>query len=990
MKNLNAALKVFFTLALALVMAGCSNVLLNKPENPDREIPPGKGLVRWSIGLQTLQTVRTTLPALPFTRYELSFTAAGKETVTETFTGTSAGELMLESGRWELSVDAYIGGDLAAQGSTPVVVLGGRTNSVTVTLKVPGVSGTGSGTLGYTVTLPADLLYAELSVASLDGGYSTEISLMTAASGSIASISDGYYILVFTLRDVAARRAVITDLVHVYDGLTTNGVYDLSDAPFADAPEISVPSGGAVVFINSAEDLAAIAGDITNPAKNNGANAYILAGDIDLSAYGPWTPLGTDTAAPFEGYLFGEGHTIQGLELPGGNTEAIGLFGYTESAHIENVNVEIAGTELTLTGTGIQALGIIAGQAATTVFKDIRIGFLPGGELTITKAAGGLLYTGGLAGNVSTGSQIEKCSFVGNITAAAGGNQAFAGGLAGMLSDGTITESYMVGTITHTNTAAGATGVKTAGLANGGTLQDCYHNGNIRASGVNLETSGLGGDSVSRCYATGSIVNNGTGSASGLSSGTTINNSAALNLAVTGVSAGRIAADSTGSLTNNYALSDMRVNGLFVSQNDKNGLGKTAAELQTQSTYKTGLGWDFDDVWEMGPSSYPYPILKRQKGEVDLPEAYGLVELPEDFCYTVTTMNEVESCLEWLPQNTAQTPHQVKLTGFTIGSYFGTIIYWLAGRYVNLDMSGCLDTIIEVPGSPASKAGVLSIVLPDSLVHIGDSAFRGYSSLVSVELSASVTTISYNAFRDCTSLVSIDLPPSLTTINNYAFYGCTSLASIDIPSGVTTIGPGAFYGCTSLASIVIPSGVTIIWDSTFSGCTSLASIVIPSGVTIIRPNAFYGCTSLASVDIPSSVTTIVNSAFYGCTSLASIVIPPGVTIISDSTFSGCTSLASVDIPSSVSTIGGYAFYNCTSLASIDIPANVTDIGSFAFGGCGSLTSVVCRATVPPAVVDSFAFSNTNIQTIKVPAGSVAAYQAAAGWSGFADKITAIP
>jgi hypothetical protein len=48
-------------------------------------------------------------------------------------------------------------------------------------------------------------------------------------------------------------------------------------------------------------------------------------------------------------------------------------------------------------------------------------------------------------------------------------------------------------------------------------------------------------------------------------------------------------------------------------QNDKDGLGKTAAQLASQAAY-TGLGWDFAGVWEMGPASYPYPILKWQKG----------------------------------------------------------------------------------------------------------------------------------------------------------------------------------------------------------------------------------------------------------------------------------------------------------------------------------------------------------------------------------------
>ena len=64
----------------------------------------------------------------------------------------------------------------------------------------------------------------------------------------------------------------------------------------------------------------------------------------------------------------------------------------------------------------------------------------------------------------------------------------------------------------------------------------------------------------------------------------------------------------------------------------------------------------------------------------------------------------------------------------------------------------------------------------------------------------------------------------VTEIGNSAFRGCTSLTSVEIPKGVTSINFQVFSGCTSLASVTIPDSVTEIGWQAFSGCTSLTII----------------------------------------------------------------------------------------------------------------------------------------------------------------------
>jgi hypothetical protein len=1022
MKNHNGVIivKAFFILGLLACFSGCSNPFFDKPAEPGGEIPAGKGAVRWSI---ESQIGRTLFPSVPFSHFELTFTATGRETVTETFTGSS-GELMLEAGRWELGVLAYIGADPepAAQGSAQVTVLGGRTNSVRVTLKILNVAGNGTGTLGYDITLPANLIYADLSAVSLDGAYSTKVFLAAASTGPITPtdpvsgqtiLADGYYILTFTLRKTN-QKAVITEVAHVYDGRTTNGVYNFSAAPFADAPEIDVPEGGTVILINSAVELAAINEDKSNWEKNYGENSYILGGDIDLSAYSPWNPLG-DKASTFRGHFFGEGHTIRGLNLPGGSASYIGLFGYTEGARIEDFNVEIADTDITLTGSSAQSVGIVTGFAHYTVFKNLQTGVVFNGEFAVTKISGPL-FVGGLAGesdfnhqNMTLRTRIEKCGLVGNIIVLSGGADAFIGGLVGE-GDCEIRESYTVGLITHTNTSPGAN-VVTSGLGgNSGTVEDCYHNGNIRVSvgsGANLNTSGLCGYSSSRSYAVGSIITTGSGLVSGLSA-YMADNSVALNLAVTGIpdytSPSRIGSDH-GPFVNNYALSDMKVNGVPLAdaevdpQNDRNGLGKTVAELQSQSTYENGLGWDFTNVWEMGPPEYPYPILKWQKGEVDLPDGYGIVELPGDI-FPMTSLADMQSYLAGLSQNSPEDPYQVKLTGFNISDFadtvtgdpLGALFAALEGRYVKLDLSACggtaiADTSNDLVNARSNKESLVSIVLPASLTSIGGRAFMKCSSLVFVGIPGGVTSIGEFAFASCSSLASIELPAGLTSIATAAFMGCKVLTSIEIPGGVTSIGGNAFAVCSSLASIELPAGLTSIAAATFTGCKVLTSIEIPGTVTSIGDSAFALCASLVSISLPAGLTSIGEQAFQFCNSLVSIELPANLTSIGSYAFDGCSSLGAVNIPNGITSIGDATFQDCSSLDSIELPMGLTSIGAYAFYR-SSLTSFICRAVTPPAV-GGYLISNP-YPAIKVPAVSVNAYKAAADWSTYASKITAIP
>ena len=140
------------------------------------------------------------------------------------------------------------------------------------------------------------------------------------------------------------------------------------------------------------------------------------------------------------------------------------------------------------------------------------------------------------------------------------------------------------------------------------------------------------------------------------------------------------------------------------------------------------------------------------------------------------------------------------------------------------------------------------------------------TALTAITIPNTVTEIETLAFRGCSGLVTIIIPESVTSIGDSAFVH-TSLTSITIPDGVTSIESNAFNGCDSLVSINIPEGITSISGFIFGMCTSLTSISIPNSVTSIGEYSFQLCSSLASITIPENVKSIGNNAFEGCAAL---------------------------------------------------------------------------------------------------------------------------
>ena len=131
-------------------------------------------------------------------------------------------------------------------------------------------------------------------------------------------------------------------------------------------------------------------------------------------------------------------------------------------------------------------------------------------------------------------------------------------------------------------------------------------------------------------------------------------------------------------------------------------------------------------------------------------------------------------------------------------------------------------------------------------------------------------------------------------------------------------------------------------------------------------------------------------SFNGVSSLTEISLPNTLTTIGSNAFYGLTNLIKIEFSNKITSISSNAFYGCNKLQRIELPITIISIGTNAFRNCSRLQSITIRATTPPSLGNSYVFNGTNNCPIYVPSESVSAYKEKTYWTGFANRIQAIP
>ena len=211
--------------------------------------------------------------------------------------------------------------------------------------------------------------------------------------------------------------------------------------------------------------------------------------------------------------------------------------------------------------------------------------------------------------------------------------------------------------------------------------------------------------------------------------------------------------------------------------------------------------------------------------------------------------------------------------------------------------------------------------------------------------------IANNAF-DSSVASDIVIPPSIIRIGDEAFSASRKLKSLVIPSGVKVIGFRAFEFCDELDEVIIEDGVECFGFAAFCSCKKLKTLIIPDTI-----NRFEG--AFLSENESLRLNEYKNGYYFGSKSnpyfifvkpaskkIDTIEINSRTKFIDSRAFFECARLKSITLPTELIGIGYSAFEGCRNLKKIILPKELKEVFWNAFKGCGHL-SICCEMEALP-------------------------------------------
>lgn len=252
---------------------------------------------------------------------------------------------------------------------------------------------------------------------------------------------------------------------------------------------------------------------------------------------------------------------------------------------------------------------------------------------------------------------------------------------------------------------------------------------------------------------------------------------------------------------------------------------------------------------------------------------------------------------------------------------------------------------------------ITQIVIGNGITRIGAFAlnFWDVCHLNSIVLPNTLHEIGNSAFCDMEFLNGLNFPASLEVIDEYAFTNA-NIGSLVIPDSVKIIGYGAFQGAY-ITDITFGSGLVKLGGDAFSnryGCTifdNLKKTTYQNGYYVASgDNPYYmfvGPTAqdVTSLEIHPNTVIIYSRACEGCLFLKEVLIPNSVKIVGEMAFYECVSLKNVSLGDNVISIAGYVFNSSSNLETIRFENNVSFIGNYNFAYCNNLKTIYYNGSV---------------------------------------------
>ena len=244
------------------------------------------------------------------------------------------------------------------------------------------------------------------------------------------------------------------------------------------------------------------ASDADKTCGGNACRGYELLGDLDLSEFTNWQPIGSQNN-PFTSILQGNGYSIENLTIDGGNN--IGLFAALSGATIDNLVVEVASIN------GDSYVGALAGRAEQSAISRLQVR----AANTNSKLSATGANIGGMLGETIDTTIINVTSDLSIVVGSNDNSADNVGGIVGYVSSSTISYATSSGSV-FTSGGVDRVGGLVGQVRDNSKISHSSSSGHVSSTGDNGNNyGGLVGEvknsQVSYGSASGSVTSNGQG-----------------------------------------------------------------------------------------------------------------------------------------------------------------------------------------------------------------------------------------------------------------------------------------------------------------------------------------------------------------------------------------------------------------------------------------------------------------------------------------------
>lgn len=243
------------------------------------------------------------------------------------------------------------------------------------------------------------------------------------------------------------------------------------------------------------------------------------------------------------------------------------------------------------------------------------------------------------------------------------------------------------------------------------------------------------------------------------------------------------------------------------------------------------------------------------------------------------------------------------------------------------------------------------------------------------DLTLPVTAIEANAFYGRSQLIAIELPDSIVSIGDDAFKG-TSLQTFYGTPYLTKISDSAFEGTPF--SDESDNGVVFLPSKTNPHCIAykpkswFTSYTYPSDIECINEGLFEDATFASTPDL-SNLITVGKAAFRGAKINGEVDLSKCFSI-GDSAFER-SGITKVTFASEMKEIGERAFDSCPITGDIILPAGIERLGKYCFEGSSgiknlSLPFVGNSPSEPTELFDLFGSQVWNLDSLTILGGEI--------------------